>query len=211
MRISIKTSLYACAFSCILPFLTSSYAYAYPPLQVVDTTPSWKDSAKVFFYTSRNLVVDGKEVIEPLIREDFSSGLQDGLAIHDESQEDKLSLLVKMPGVGNYASLSTKNIVTFSDHTKIGVIDFSRSAVNAININRVFRFDASWSPDGNSLVMSGTHSPTDKMKDADQDIFVSEIKIEPSAAPVKSTRSIVQLLGVDKLPFYSLKGDWIYS
>lgn len=115
-----------------------------------------------------------------------------------------------MPGTGSYASWSTKNKVTFSDYTKIGIIDFSLPSVQAVNINRVFRFDASWSPDGNQLVMSGTHSPTDGVKDADQDIFVSEIKTEPSAAPVKSTRSVVQLPGIDKLPFYSPKGDWIY-
>ena len=181
-----------------------------PFLNVTEIAPSWGTGNQVFFYTSRNLFIDGKEVVEPYIRDDFSSGLIDGLAIYDENQRDKLGLLIKMPGTGSYVSQSPKNKVTFSDGTKVGIIDFPTSSIEAVNINRVFRFDASWSPDGSSLVMSGTHSPTDKNKNADQDIFVSQIKPEPSAAPVLNTRTLVRLPGVDKLPFYSPKGDWVY-
>ena len=198
--------------TCLFLLTTTNLVNATPSpfLNVTETAPSWGTGNQVFFYTSRNLIVDGKEVIEPFIRDDFSSGLIDGFAMYDEKQEEKLRLLIKMPETGNYASWSPRNKVTFSNYTKIGIIDFPTSSIEAVNINRVFRFDASWSPDGSSLVMSGTHSPTDKSKDADQDIFVSQIKPELSAAPVLNTRTIVRLPGVDKLPFYSPKGDWIY-
>lgn len=204
------------AFVCLICSLPlwmakSTIAYDFPPLRVMDITPAWGASGEIFFYTSRNLVVDGKEIVEPQTRKDFSSGLQDGFALYNAANKQReLSLLIKMPWVGSYATQSNKGRVTFSDGTKVGIIDFPKSTIEAVNINRVFRFDASWSPDGNHLVMSGTHSPTDKVKDADQDIFVSEIKAEPSAMPVKGTRSVVQLPGIDKLPFYSPKGDWIY-
>ncbi len=211
MNRSTKSTALRAVCSVLLLFSQTAYADQMPrAFGAIDSTPSWGKPNQIFLYTSRNLIVDGKEIVEPMVREGGSSGLIEGFAIYDEKQEGKLSFLVKMPGTGNYASWSAKDKVTFSDGTKIGIIDFDKSAINAVNINRVFRFDASWSPDGNRLVMSGTHSPTDGDRNADEDIFVSEIKAEPSAAPVKSTRNLVRLPGIDKLPFYSPKGDWIY-
>ena len=181
-------------------------------LGAADTMPSWGPDGQILFYTTRPLFIDGKEVPQPMVREDGLDGLIYGLGLYDpNSKKENVSLLIKTPSLGSYASWSMENKIAFSDGTKIGIIDFNLPSIQAVNVNRVFRFDASWSPDGEHLVMSGTHSPTDsKGNETDQDIFVSEIKSVFSTNPVLNTRAIVRLSGDDKLPFYSPSGEWIY-
>ena len=179
-----------------------------------DLFPCWgNEDSSLFFVTTREL-----KGFEAAPTDENGVVIQPRHTVASIDGKGKLVGLVQLPlGVmvnGKMSLSPAKPIVTFCASGQIVVLNVEERKLPALaQSSRIYRTTPQWSPKGDFIVASGTHSPSDWAKinsPAEVDIFFSEMGDIAGELSLVRTKCLINFPGEDTTPIFSPDGRWVF-
>lgn len=179
-----------------------------------DLFPCWgNEDSSLFFATTREM-----EGFEAALTDANGIVIQSRYTIASTDGKGKLVGLVQLPlGVivsGKMSLSPAKPLLAFSVSDQVVLLNVEERKLPALaQSSRVYRTMPQWSPKGDFIATSGTHSPSDWAKinnSAEIDIFLSELGDIAGEPALVRTKCLVNFPGEDITPIFSPDGQWIF-